>query len=106
MGLMKTYRHGDLGITPTKEIPKGLKKIYSGKEFILAYGEATGHHHKLVADKVEIFMDNSGKMYFKTDGGELTHQEHKTIKIDKGCYFVNRENEFDYFLEEIKQTKD
>ena len=40
----KIYRHGDLLIRKVSFIPNDAQKISTN---ILAYGEKTGHHHKL-----------------------------------------------------------
>lgn len=103
------YRHGDILLYPTKNIKEiKAKKVFSGKEYVLAEGETTGHRHLLVTTKpkLEILKDNKGKMYLKTDGAKLTHQEHKTIEIQKGYYVVKHEREFDPFLEETRRVQD
>jgi hypothetical protein len=103
---MNNYRHGDLLIREIKELPKGLKKVEGGT---LALGEATGHNHTIVAEKelFQLYEDGQGRKYFTTTKPvPLTHQEHKTIEVEKGIYFVEIEQEFDPFLEEINRVRD
>ncbi|MBD3282073.1 MAG: hypothetical protein GF387_00450 [Candidatus Portnoybacteria bacterium] len=100
------YRHGDLLIKQIKELPKKLKAISGGT---LALGEATGHHHTIVADKqaLQLFEDTNGNKYFSlTKPAPLTHQEHKTIEIETGYYRVDVEKEFDPFTEEMNNVRD
>lgn len=108
---MNYYRHGDLGFTPIKEIPKGvggrLKKV---KSAILAEGEATGHYHKLTAKpntKFSIRTADNGDKYLKLgDEAELTHQEHNTITLNPGLYLMQHEREFNYFEKKERQVYD
>ena len=98
------YRHGDLLIREIKKLPKNLKKKAGN---ILAEGEATGHHHQLVAEKLQLLEDSKGRLYFKVEKpSPLTHQEHKTITVEPGVYVVEREREYDYALESIKRVID
>jgi len=107
MNNKKIYRQGDILIREITELPKNLKKINNP---ILAYGEATGHHHKLVKereDQFDILEDNSGNKYLQLkDPTQLTHQEHKPITIEKGLYFISHEREYDYFAKETKRVVD
>lgn len=104
---MKNYRHGDLAIKPLKELPQGLKKLNSN---IVMSGEATGHHHRLLErtnNQFSIMEDVNGNKYLQiNEPTDLVHEEHKTITIEKGIYLVDREEEYDYFEETIKQVQD
>lgn len=100
------YRHGDIGITPIKKLPNNLKKVGN----ILAYGEATGHHHKLlerIDNQFEVLEDIQGNKYLKiNEPTELTHQEHKTITIEKGLYWIRNEREYNYFEQAVMRVQD
>ena len=101
------YRQGDLGITPIKELPDNLKKVDNP---ILAYGEATGHHHKLLertANQFEVLEDLAGNRYLKINQPtDLIHEEHQTITIKKGLYWVRNEREYNYFEMETQRVQD
>jgi len=94
-------RHGDLGFTPIKKLPEGLKLVYTGCKFILARGEQTGHTHVLTAEQgtaFKILEDEKGQRYLKLGGnGTMTHEEHKTIEIEKGMYLIRQEREYSYW---------
>ena len=101
------YRHGDLLIRQIEKLPKGIKEVESNT---IAEGEFTGHSHRLqtaVRTDMKIYTDIDGRKYFKVDkDGKLTHEEHKTITIEKGIYEVIIEREFNPFEESINQVQD
>ena len=79
-------RHGDVQVFKVKEIPEGAKLLDGRKE--LAYGEVTGHAHRV--DVGELFETKNGELYLKVDRlTKLTHEEHRTITLSPGCYFVS-----------------
>jgi len=107
---MNYYRQGDLAITPIKRLPKGLKKVKSN---VLAYGEATGHKHRLLEilpqteNQFEILEDDKGNKYLDIKHPtDLVHEEHKKLTIDRGLYFIKNEKEYNYFEEETARVID
>ena len=83
-------RHGDVQITRIASIPKKVKKL-DRKE--LAYGEATGHAHR--TDLGELFETRDGELFLKvTKLSNVTHEEHKTIVLDPGCYRVSVKRQY------------
>jgi len=99
---MKHYRHGDLLIVPTDEVPKNAQKIKRvGGRLILAEGEVTGHAHAIA--------DRSASLYELVSPGDvaemrqrfltvekaaaLAHEEHGTINLPAGIYQVFRQVE-------------
>lgn len=101
------YRQGDVIISLIDALPKNLKVIECRDKFVLAEGEATGHKHLLIGEKMRILQDENGGFYLDLkDKAQLTHEEHKTITILPGIYKVGREQEYDYFLQEIRQVND
>lgn len=107
---MKTknfYRHGDIPLYPVQEM-KGEIINHNGS-FVLALGEATGHHHKIVVDRPDqlvIMKDEKGYYLRLLSDGKLTHEEHKTLVIPKGDYRVGKEREYDHFAHAIKRVVD
>lgn len=81
-----------------------------GNEFILAAGEATGHHHRLkvnardeyvVSDKpIRVDMDKG--IFELIEKAILVHEEHNPIELDPGFYRFGIINEYDY---EAKQDR-
>lgn len=103
----KIFRQGDILIRQIDKIPDGLKETNNP---ILAYGEATGHHHRLLERTQNQFMvleDSVGNKYLKIEQPtELIHEEHDQITIEKGIYFVIHEREYNYFELESKRVQD
>jgi hypothetical protein len=105
----KQFYQGDISIIKIKksQLPKNLifKKLEN--DFIVARGEATGHTHKLVKERVEIEIaqDQYG-YYIKTnEKTTLEHQKHGQIDILPGITFIGHQVEYDE-LEEIKRVQD
>ena len=89
--IMKHYRQGDVLIFEVSHLNRD--KEIKGKT-ILAYGEVTGHHHK-----IEEGVGSGCLAYAGLDGTEVTelevkeavkllHEEHDPITIDPGMYRV------------------
>ena len=100
------YRQGDVLISPITSIPNGVEKQKNEKLITLAYGEATGHHHSIVAtEHTESFVDADGTLFLNLKKeSNLTHQEHDTITLPKGKYKITIQRE--YSPEEIRNVRD
>ena len=111
---MKLFQQGDVLFHAVK-IPKtSLQKIDSS---VIQEGEHTGHAHRIVMfrhdDKrtsgFEFLEDPSTKERFLRvgpDGIEISHEEHKTIKVPEGEYKVGIVMEYDHFAEETRRVMD
>ncbi len=87
------YRQGDVLIERIEKV-NGKKQKINGN-IILAYGEATGHHHAIKDDTTMLFHGPNGEVYIDvTEHTELTHQEHSSIAIPPGKYRVVRQREY------------
>lgn len=107
---MEFKRHGDLLIVKIDALPTGLKKI---DDSVLAYGETTGHKHRLTGlvqvyenTDVELMGAKPSKFFVARQAQELVHEEHKPIHIEEGIYAVIHEREFDFFENEIRRVRD
>lgn len=106
---MKYYQQGDVIITPVDKIPDGLKKK---PDYVLAEGEATGHHHVIDIDPLteaglDLLQDENGDLYLLTDKAvTVRHEEHNPITIDPGQYKIGRVREYDHFAEEARRVVD
>lgn len=95
------YRQGDVLIIPVATIPRDTKKVRrENGRVILAHGEATGHHHSIVEQDVELVTtEQAGELraWLSITADEpvaLTHQEHDTIMLPPGQYEVRRQREY------------
>jgi hypothetical protein len=105
----RAIRHGDQIIKPIDELPKGLKEVYQGNEYIVGHSE-TGHHHVLTAPALRVY-ELDGELYLDVQKvGELTHQKtfdkHETKVVQPGFYKVQVKKAFDYFSRKLTQVRD
>lgn len=119
---MTQYRQGDIFFTKVKSIPKTAK---IKKDKIVAYGEATGHHHRfseshatLLDDGFDVYIEIKPGVPDMTDaefekliqdsippkGAALKHEEHGTIILPPGKYKVTYQRE--YTPERIRRVID
>lgn len=89
------YRQGDVLLIPAIVAMDGAKPVQpTGNRYILAHGEATGHHHSVSADTCNLF-DLAGKtVLVVAEPTPITHQEHGAISIAPGTYWVVRQREY------------
>lgn len=122
---MEHYRHGDISFHPVKALPGKTKQVHH-KSYIVAYGEATGHHHELsfksqqgvfngnlpaVEDttfpKITVHTCDDGRRFVELDyRTDLNHPEHGLLVLEKGVYEILEERTFDYFENSIKKVID
>ena len=89
------------GDIPIYEV-EGFEGIFKSVESqIVALGEVTGHHHKIVKDRpdtsLEVAFDGTG-YYLRSINGDalLTHQEHGIQVLPQGkIYYFGRQSEYD-----------
>jgi hypothetical protein len=91
------YRQGDVAIIPVSKVPTQLTPVKRDKgAVVLAYGEVTGHAHRIPSRSAKLFRDETDARYLRIGGGggaELKHEEHGTIKLPPGNYKVIRQRE-------------
>ena len=104
---MKTIRHGDIPFHKVNEFPEGLKEVYKGNEYIAAEGETTGHMHRVRGNNIEVFTDTFGNRYMRlVEKATVSHEEHKTLELEKGLYRIGKEREMDWFQNAVRQVID
>ena len=94
--MINMKRQGDLLFKELAEFPSTrLVKFWTeGDEAVLVSGEVTGHSHKLKG-KFDLYRDETKAMYFEVRSkAKVTHEEHKTINLDKGKYALVRQREY------------
>jgi len=91
-------RQGDIFFKSVKEIPSKTKPH---KTNILAYGEVTGHSHKISSPSIsemESVVDEKGDIYVRSLKCDviITHDEHNSITLPMGEWIcVSRQKEYD-----------
>src|SRR5262245_34369914 len=72
---------------------------------VIAEGEATGHHHRLLGS-VTMYRDDAiardippdlyiGHVTVRSPGACLEHEEHAPITLDKGTYRIRRQRQLE-----------
>jgi hypothetical protein len=104
---VKLYRQGDVLLRKINAMPEfaswGKPKPVAGG--IVAEGEATGHHHRMVGDAEVVtgtteFRRGNGSSFgsgmFVTVAGpaQLVHEEHAALDLEAGVYEVVRQREY------------
>jgi len=69
---------------------------------ILADGELTGHAHRAAVD-VYIGPDNTREFDGET---EITHEEHKPVRLENKKWASAQVNEFDYLTKMVRPVQD
>jgi hypothetical protein len=84
------YRQGDI-LFVSGSIPD---KAEQAESRVVAYGEATGHSHRLEGDATVLNAPQGMFVRAGTDAA-IVHDEHATIQLPEGEYRVIRQREFD-----------
>lgn len=84
-------RQGDVMLVPTDMIPEKAQKSETN---IVADGEVTGHHHRIIGDDVQLYT-LEGNLFAKVGQvAVLSHEEHGAIDVAPGAYRVVRQRQF------------
>lgn len=101
------FRHGDVTLHQVSEEPQVREIIAEGNNIVIAEGEATGHHHRLLGEQVMVMKGFDDKTYIKiTKPTKLVHEEHNCLTILPGIYRQEQEVEYDYFEKTMKNVRD
>ena len=104
----KLFRQGDVLLTQVDALPGKTQVIDPSTQqvtgrLVLAYGEATGHHHSITKNSnvalLETVTENATEakgifLSIMGDGATLVHQEHAPIKLPTGDYKVTIQKEY------------
>lgn len=119
----RVLRHGDVIVFKLKETGDSARAGQVATEAVLAYGEVTGHAHRLRGD-LELYESeapenakrapgavedqaNPSRMLFRVrSSATLTHEEHDPIVLESGLYLKVNQVEFDPFARMIRDVQD
>jgi hypothetical protein len=88
------YRQGDVLLVRIESLPREATKEQHEESVVLAYGEVTGHAHRLSASTVSMYAWKGDKLIEVTKPTALTHEEHSPLEIEPGFYKVVRQREY------------
>ena len=72
------------------------------KERVLAFGEHTGHAHRV---GVDVYDREDGLCEF-SGSTEITHEEHKPVVIPEGEWVSGQVQEFDHLEKQLRTVRD
>jgi len=97
------WRHGDVLIATADSLPAGARKR---PNLTLAYGEITGHSHRVKEPGAAELWESGGVLFLKVvnETATLIHEEHLPIILPRGLYRIWRQRE--YTPQQIRQIAD
>lgn len=90
-------RQGDVLLLPVDGIPAATPAPRDNGRLILAYGEVTGHAHRIDAPEAEatILTTEDNRRFLRiVSAVALVHEEHATVTIPPGDYELPRQVEY------------
>lgn len=91
---MDVYRQGDVLLIQVQRLPDDVEAEIDPNRLILAYGEATGHAHRISGPGAGLFQGTAGRFLRLTQPADLVHPEHGTILLKPGTYRVVQQKEY------------
>jgi hypothetical protein len=94
------YRQGDILIFAASPSAITLRheevSVDPGGGLVLAYGEATGHAHRVLGAGAHLYRRGaaSDMVLALSTGARLVHEEHGEIDLPSGIYVVRRQREY------------
>ena len=103
----KLFRQGDVLLESIELIPKAAEFVESKGAIVLAYGEATGHHHAIRNSSARLYRDPRTQTSYVEIAESLAlleHEEHAPITLYPGIYRVVLQRE--YHPQEVRKVVD
>lgn len=91
----KQYRQGDVLLVKVTSLPHDAEaEKIDDKHIILAYGETTGHAHRLSTAYATAYKWQGNRLIEVHQPSELIHEEHNSINLPPGVYKVVLQREY------------
>ena len=105
--MKKALRQGDVLLFPVAALPKGAKEVKVKGDVILAYGEVTGHAHRIKQTEkpsARVFDVGAERYLQIAERVALIHEEHSAILLDAGVY--RQAHQFEEKRAELQRVED
>jgi hypothetical protein len=109
------FQQGDVLIKPVSELPHWQREEAMKRdkqdvgELVVAQGETTGHSH-VIRGKIVKFVpkqaSNNMIVFELTEPCTISHEEHNTITLPAGTYYIDQVREFDHFENRSQFVRD
>lgn len=92
--MQKHWRHGDIMIGKIATLP--AQAVVRQGSPVLAWGEVTGHSHRIEDPRSAVFYTAQGQGYFEvvSESARLIHEEHGPIVLAHGIYRFWHQREY------------
>jgi hypothetical protein len=84
--MTKQVRQGDVLLVKIGELPKDAKLSEKKGDIILAYGEVTGHAHRIAEGTASLYEWQGNELVQIKEPTYLTHEEHASIALEPGVW--------------------
>lgn len=102
--------HGDVIVESHASAPEGFADMPEIKDACLAYGEATGHAHKIIGGPGDFELRECPKTKVRhlhvVREVMLKHQEHEPRGLPPGHYRIGIQREYSPFDKRVRQVID
>ncbi len=98
------YRQGDVLLVRVASLPTGATKEKSDSHIVLAYGETTGHSHRISTEGAVAYKWQGDRLIEIKQTSALVHEEHSPITLKPGVYKLVQQRE--YTPERIRPVAD
>jgi hypothetical protein len=98
------YRQGDVLLVRVTAVPKGAKVEQNDSSIVLAYGETTGHAHRISAATAKAYQWQGDRLIEIHKATDLVHEEHNPIHLEPGIYKLVHQRE--YTPERVRRVVD
>lgn len=98
------YRQGDVLLVRVDSLPKGCKAEQNDKDIVLAWGETTGHSHRISTAYATAYAWQGDRLIEIRKPSDLVHEEHHSIRLVPGIYKLVQQRE--YTPERIRTVSD
>jgi hypothetical protein len=88
--MMKLYRQGDVVL---REIPRLPDRARPTDERVLAYGEKTGHTHRLEGHG-QVWRQDTRLYLALEQPSQVVHEDHRPVTVAPGLYEVIGQREY------------
>lgn len=84
------YRQGDVLMLANAQLPDRAKPVEPANgKVILAWGEVTGHHHRIEEPAKARLWDAGAERYLQVlEQCVLVHEEHAPVTLPPGTYLI------------------
>ncbi len=104
---MEIFRQGDV-VLRRMENPVNFEGAKDQGDPVLAYGETTGHSHRITEGNVQFIRLLTGMVVLRvlSDQARLFHETHPDVLLDRGDYEVAKQREVDWMSSTMRNVAD